>query len=272
MSTKSPLFALFLGAAALSAQHNQLTPAERAAGWKLLFDGKTFNGWVDPSKKNPPGDAWALEGDAIKAKADPRITEDLFTSETFGNFELQFDWKIAPGANSGLKYLIQDTVWLPHKRNDPPLRFEVFVGRTMEKPQLRKDLPPDVRAQDYVVGFEYQMIDDSKHSDAQRGGKYQAGALYDMIPAGQPAAKPPGEWNQGRIILRGDRIEHWVNGVKVVDATLNDGRVRESVGRRWEPAPKLKDMLLQRGRKQCPISLQNHGDETWFRNIKIRKL
>ena len=142
----------------------------------------------------------------------------------------------------------------------------------MEKPTLRKDLPASGRAQDYVIGFEYQMIDDSKHSDAQRGGKYQAGALYDMIPARQPAAKPPGEWNQGRIILRGDHIEHWLNGVKVVDATLNDARVRESVGKRWEPAPKLKDMLLQRARKQCPISLQNHGDETWFRNIKIRKL
>jgi len=86
MSTKSPLFALFICAAALSAQPNQLTTSEKSAGWKLLFDGKSFNGWVDPSKKNPPGDAWTIDGHAIKAKADPRITEDLFTNENFGDF------------------------------------------------------------------------------------------------------------------------------------------------------------------------------------------
>jgi hypothetical protein len=272
MVRNSPVFLLIASAAALSAQHNQVTEEQKAAGWKLLFDGKSFNGWVDPSKKTPPGDAWAIEGDTIRAKPDPRITEDLFTSETFGDFELQFDWKIAPGANSGIKYLIQNTVWLELKTKDAAPRFEIAVGQVMAKPQYRKNLPAGEKAQDYVVGFEYQMIDDTKHKDAQRGGKYQAGALYDMIPASQPAAKAPGEWNQGRIILRGDHIEHWLNGMKVVDGTLNDPRIRESVNKRWEPAPKLKDMLLKRSRRQCPISLQNHGDDAWFRNLKLRQL
>jgi len=268
----SRAFVLLFSAAVLSAEHNQLSPSDKAAGWILLFDGKTLKGWVDPSKKTPPGDSWTIDGDAIKAKASPRITEDLFTTQTFGDFELQFSWKIAPGANSGVKYLIQDTVWLEKKTQDAAGKFEIAVGQVMAKPQHRKNLPPGEKAQDYVVGFEYQMIDDSRHKDAQRGGKYQAGALYDMIPASKPAAKTPGEWNEGRIVVRGDRIEHWLNGVKVVDGTLNDPRVRESVEKRWEPAPKLKDMLLKRPRKQCPISLQNHGNDAWFRDIKIRKL
>jgi hypothetical protein len=265
---------IFFAAAALSlaAENNNLTPAEKAEGWRLLFDGRSFAGWIDPSKKTPPGDSWTIEGDSIKAKAGPRITEDLFTTETFGDFELTFDWKIAPGANAGIKYLIQGTVWLEEKTKSAAPKFEIAMGQVLAKPQYRKDLKPGDKAQDYVVGFEYQMIDDSAHRDAQRGGKYQAGALYDMLPASRPAAKKPGEWNQGRIVRRGDRIEHWLNGVKVVDGTLTDLRIHESVAKRWEPAPKLQQMLLKRERTRCPVSLQNHGDDAWFRNLKIRKL
>lgn len=266
------VFLLTVTVTLLAGENNSLTPAEKSAGWKLLFDGKTFNGWVDPSRKTPPGDSWTIDGDSIKAKSDPRITEDLFTTDTFGDFDFQFEWKIAPGANSGLKYLIQGTVWLEEKTKTAAPRFEIAMGQVMAKPQFRKDLKPGEKAQDYVVGFEYQMIDDSAHRDAQRGGRYQAGALYDMIPATQPAAKKPGEWNQGRVVVRGEHIEHWLNGAKVVDGNLTDSRIRESVEKRWEPAPKLKEMLLSRSRKQCPISLQNHGDDAWFRNIKIRRL
>jgi hypothetical protein len=266
------IFFLAVAAATLAGQSNTLTPTEKSAGWKLLFDGKTLNGWVDPSRKTPPGDSWTIDGDSIKARSKPRITEDLFTTSTFRNFELQFEWKIAPGANSGLKYLIQDTVWLEQRTHDSAGKFELAMGQVMKQPQHRKDLKPGERAQDYVVGFEYQMIDDTGHADARRGAKYQAGALYDMIPASRSATKGPGEWNRGIIIVRGDHIEHWLNGVKVVDGFLTDSRIREGVEKRWEPAPKLQKMLLERPKKQCPISLQNHGDDAWFRNIKIRSL
>jgi hypothetical protein len=249
-----------------------LALSQETAGWKTLFDGKGFDGWVDPSKKTPPGDAWTIDDGAIKAKPDPRITEDLFTKSAFGDFELEFEWKIAPGANSGIKYLIQDTVWLELAAKNAAPKFEIAVGQAMQTPGDRKNLASGARAQDYVIGFEYQMIDDSRHRDAQRGGAYQAGALYDMIPALQAAAKPPGEWNNGRIVVRGDNIEHWLNGAKVVDASLNDPRVRASIEKRWAPAPKLKQLLLERPRKRCAISLQNHGDDAWFRNIRIRKL
>jgi hypothetical protein len=263
---------LLICAVPVVAEHNHLTPAEKSAGWKLLFDGKTLTNWIDPSKKTPAGDAWTIEDSAIKAKPDPRITEDLFTKESFGDFELQFDWKIAPGANSGLKYRIQDTVWLPDDSKKAGEPFEVSMGRAVATPFSRKNLAAGGKAQDYVVGFEYQMIDDSAHKDAQRGGSYQSGALYDMVPPSQKAGKAPGEWNQGRIVVRGDHIEHWLNGVKVVDGTLKDGRVAASITKRWGPAPKVQEMLLQRSRKNGPISLQNHSDDAWFRNIKIRKL
>src|SRR5947209_20282345 len=90
-------------AAGLMAADNQLTPQEKAGGWKLLFDGKTYAGWEDPTKKSPPGDSFTIEDGCLKATSHPKIEEDLFTQETFADFELQFDWKISPRGNSGVK-------------------------------------------------------------------------------------------------------------------------------------------------------------------------
>src|ERR1035438_4795448 len=101
------LFTLIL-AGALTAQENQLTPAEKSDGWKLLFNGNDMSGWDDPRQKNPAGDAWTLDDGCLNAHANPRITEDLFTQNTFGDFELVFDWRISPGGNSGVKYRIQE--------------------------------------------------------------------------------------------------------------------------------------------------------------------
>jgi hypothetical protein len=123
-----------------------------------------------------------------------------------------------------------------------------------------------------VIGFEYQMIDDSVNKDALRGGKYQTGALYDMIAPSTHPAKPIGEFNHSRLLVRGDHVEHWLNDVKVVDADLNAEEIKASVAKRWGPAPKLLALLTKHARRQAPISLQNHGADTWFRNIKIRRL
>src|SRR5215472_8346880 len=94
------------------AADNQLTPAEKSAGWILLFDGHSYSGWSDPTRKSPPGDSFSIEDACLKATSHPKITEDLFTTATFGDFELEFDWKISPRGNSGLKYRIQDHVFL----------------------------------------------------------------------------------------------------------------------------------------------------------------
>jgi hypothetical protein len=259
-----------LGAAETT--HNRLTDAERKAGWQLLFDGRSFNGWIDPARKSPPGDGWAIEDGCIRTRAKPRITEDLVSKDTFRDFELAFDWRIAPGANSGVKYRIQDFILIRHEAQPGGRRFEDIALAEMRAKASRSSLKPEQHAQDYVIGFEFQLIDNSKHRDAQRGAKYQSGALYDMIGASKDAARAPGEWNEARIVVRGKHTEHWLNGVKVVDAALDAPEALESVARRWGKESEVYRLLATQPRHECPISLQNHNDEAWFRNIRVRRL
>ena len=240
--------------------------AAPAAKWISLFDGKTFKNWVDPSTQSPPGDAWTIENGTIKTLNDPKLTEDLFTVESFGDFEFTFEWKISPGGNSGIKYRIQDHLWL--QPTQPGERFEASVERSFaQRTQKRPE-----RGQDYVIGFEYQITDDALNRDAKSKPSHAAGALYDMIAPSQAAAKPAGEWNQGRIVVRGKRTEHWLNGIKVVDADLDDPAVLENVKRRWTVAPHVLELLTKQPKRQSPVSLQNHGDDAWFRNLRIRPL
>src|SRR5581483_11137227 len=148
---------------------NRLTPAEKAAGWQLLFDGATLNGWEDPSQKHPPGDAWTLEDGSLKARAHPRIREDLISARHFGDFELTFDWRISAGGNSGLKYRIQKTVFV----RDRPAgegKFEDLVEMALRGRRNERVAP----GQDYVIAFEYQVIDEARNPDAARGGIQQA--------------------------------------------------------------------------------------------------
>src|SRR5580658_1338784 len=105
-------FCAAIFAAAAFAADNQLTASEKAEGWRLLFDGSSYANWIDPSEKSPPGDLFAIEDGCLRAVAHPKITEDLFTRDTFGDFELVFDWKISPAGNSGVKYRIQDHLYV----------------------------------------------------------------------------------------------------------------------------------------------------------------
>src|SRR5690242_15551552 len=99
--------AMTFAALSARAETDQLTPQEKAAGWILMFDGKTMHGWVDLRERTPPGDAWSIEDGCLKANAKPRITEDLFSQRAFRDFDLVFDWRISRGGNSGVKYRIQ---------------------------------------------------------------------------------------------------------------------------------------------------------------------
>lgn len=258
------LSALALAAAAGLAQPNRLTPAEKTAGWQLLFDGRTLNGWDDPARKSPPGNSFAVEDGAIRVLAKPRIHEELFTTAVFGDFELLFDWRISPGGNSGLKYRIQDHVFV---LRDPKVsRFEDLVELS-----LGKRPPRAARGQDYVIGFEYQVID-LAHRDAQRGARQQAGALYNLVGPPANAARPAGEWNEARVELRGNRAQHWLNGVKVVDVELDSPEIAEGLAARWRAGSMVCGLLTRQPRRETPISIQNHNDDAWFRNIKIRRL
>jgi hypothetical protein len=248
---------------------NTLTAEEKSDGWVLLFDGKTMAGWDDPRAKTPPGDAWSIDGDTLKANPHPHITEDLFTSATYRDFELVFEWKISPGGNSGVKYRIQKHLFLAPLDPAHPVRgFEGMVDRSFDAPVAGR---PD-HGQDYVIGFEYQLTDDSKNGDALGNAKHTAGALYDMAAPASNATKPVGEWNVSRIVVRGNHVEHWMNGVKVVDSALDAPAAMEGIRRRWANAPHVRDLLADQPVKECPISLQNHGDAAWFRSIKIRVL
>jgi flavin-binding protein dodecin len=252
----------------IAAEPNTLTPEEKKQGWKLLFDGKSMKGWGDIAKKSPAGDAWSIDTGALKAAKNPKLREDLFTDASYGDFELSFEWKISPGGNSGLKYRVQDRFYCDDTQVKKYGKFETMANDAIKTRAITRA----AATQEYVVGFEFQVIDDSGHVDARRGALYQAGALYSMLPAGKPMAKPVGEYNQARVVVRGDKIEHWLNGVKVVDGSLADESIKARAAARWTTDSLIYKGLAGRPKKKTPITLQNHGDEAWFRNIKIRPL
>src|SRR5580658_5050680 len=258
-------FCAVLFVTAATAADNRLTAAEKAEGWRLLFDGNSYANWVDPAMKSPPGDSFAIEDGCLRAVAHPKIVEDLFTQDAFTDFELVFDWKISSAGNSGIKYRIEDHLYVKQERG---AKFEDTLNASFN-PRLERT----AKGQDYVVGFEYQLVDNQKNSDATRGGAlHQAGALYDVQAPSKDATKPVGEFNHSRLVVRGDHVEHWMNGEKVVDASLKSPAVAAAMAKRWGTTSPVYDLLVRQPRKRCPISLQNHGDDAWFKNIKIRVL
>ena len=250
-----------------------VAPLAQAAGWKSLFDGKSFANWVDPRKKSPPGDAWTIEDGCIKAQPNPRITEDLVSANAYGDFEFEWEWKIQPAGNSGVKYRIQDFVLLGPEVLKAGGKFERQVDKAIANRLDRGKLSPTDKAQVYVVGFEYQMIDDAGHSDARRGGLYQAGGLYAMrAPSSPTVGRKAGEWNQARLLVRGVHTEHWLNGVKVVECNLDEPDIKAGVEKRWGTESQVFKMLTEIPKRSSSISLQNHGNHAWFRNLRIRNL
>ncbi len=268
----APLLLCAAGLAPAQSAHNALTPQEKAAGWRLLFDGRSLAGWDDPARKSPPGDAWTVADGCIRSRPDPRIREDLLTRESFGDFELAFDWRISPRGNSGVKYRIQDIIFLPEGEGDRR-PFETRVNEEMRlRRNTRDHLDPARKYQGYPIAFEYQMIDNQGHPDAAHGADRSTGALYSMLAPLRPASKPVGEFNQSRIVLRGNHVEHWLNGVKVLDADLTNPAIPEGLARRWTAASPVYQLLTRQPKQRTPIALQHHESEVWFRDLKIRAL
>ena len=254
-------------------QHNMLTEAERQQGWTLLFDGKTMDHWLDPRQLSPKGDAWTIEDGCLKAVPKPRITEDLVSREAYSDFELKWQWKIDRGSNSGVKYRIQALPVLTESTVDPKIRkFERMVDYAVEHNAFdRAAIGPNGHGQIYVIGFEYQLIDNAVHPDARRGPFYQAAAVYGILPPSEDATKPVGEFNDSVLIVHENHVEHWLNGKKVIDAQLDPPLLKETMLKRWGEASPVYKLLIEQPKKHCPISLQNHGDPAWFRDIKIRR-
>ena len=213
---------------AFAGEPNTLTESERNAGWKLLFDGKTTAGWVGIGKTAFPEKGWTVaDGALVLAKA--AKAGDIVTTANYENFELVWDWKIGPVGNSGLKYNLPD----PAKN----------------------------------VGFEYQMLDDEGHPDGQKGGRsHQTAGLYDLLePAADKKVKPIGEWNESRLIVRGNHIEHWLNGAKTLEFEIGSDALKEAIAK-----SKYKKTAKFGEKTASPILLQDHGDEVAVRSIKIR--
>ena len=238
------------GVTAANAAPNTLSSAERAAGWRLLFDGHSFAGWRGLGYDSVPTANWVVEKGTIRKIANKDVAKgvdgkripggDLISDATFNDFELSWDWKITPAGNSGLKYNVSEEL-------------------SMTAPIV------SARPSHEAVGFEYQMLDDDRHSDGKLP-THRSGALYDMlVPSADKHLAPVGEWNHSRIVFVGNHGEHWLNGVKVVEYDLGTPRVDSAFAhskfhtKPWYPQKRAGHIVLQ-----------DHGDEVYFRSIKIK--
>ena len=231
-----------------AARPNELTAAERAIGWRLLFDGRTLSGWRGLGYDSVPTAHWKVADGAIEKIASgnvPKLADgqpahggDLMTVDSFGDFELAFEWKVAPGANSGVKYNVSERLSMSQAPNHAAL------------------------------GFEYQILDDNRHEDGKLPS-HRAGALYDLIaPNARKHVRPVGEWNRSRIVFRGRHGEHWLNGEKIVEFDLGTPGMDSLIAAsKYRSIPGFADRREGGGH----IVLQDHGDEAYFRSIKVRE-
>ncbi|MFD2872460.1 DUF1080 domain-containing protein [Mucilaginibacter ximonensis] len=226
---------------------NTLSAAEKADGWKLLFDGKTLSGWRSYYPEDNPAKGWSIENGCLKnskGTGRPRTGGgDLMTDEKFTDFELRFEWAIAQGGNSGVYYFFQE------RQNNPGTKM--YMGDDGTSP----------------VGFEYQLVDDERHPDVlQNGPLHATGSLYFLIaPNDAKKLKPAGEFNESRIIVQGNHVEHWLNGAKIVSYDLGSDELKAAVAR-----SKYKNVPGFAVKTPTRILLQDHGDVVQFRNMKIR--
>ena len=220
---------------------NSLTQAEKDDGWVMLFDGETSEGWRGYKKDNFPS-GWQIVDGTIqcmgsgRGEAGGKEGGDIIFDQEFQNFNLSLEWKISEGGNSGIFYLGKEEL--------------DFIWKTAP---------------------EMQILDNVNHPDANMGkdGNRQAGSLYDLIPAKPQNAKPPGEWNQVELIVYKGTVVHKMNGETVVEYHLWTPEWEEMVANSKFPElnPEWYDVA-----SKGYIGLQDHGDDVWFRNIKIKEL
>jgi hypothetical protein len=226
---------------------NALSAAERSSGWRLLFDGRSLRGWRGLGYDSVPTAHWTVVDGTIRKipsgsvpkmpDGQPASGGDLMTADTFNDFELSFDWKVAPGANSGVKYNVSEEFSLKNATNHAAL------------------------------GFEYQVLDDDLNED-NKIVTHRAGSLYDLIaPNDRKRLMSVGGWNRSVIVFRGRHGEHWLNGEKVVAYDLGTPLMDSLLAKsKYRTIPGFAD------RRAGHIILQDHGDEVFYRSIKIREL
>ena len=186
---------------ARASEPNQLTDAEKQAGWKLLFDGQTTKGWRGYKQAAMPSKGWKVE-QGVLVKIGGERGGDIVTDEKFSDFDLSWEWRISPAGNNGLKYLV-----------------------TEERPS--------------APGQEYQMIDDARNADAKVGPHRATGSFYDVLPPSEDKPlKPVGEWNLSRVLIQGNHVEHWLNGKKVLEYELGSDALKAAIAKsKFKTAP-----------------------------------
>lgn len=213
---------------AFAAEPNTLSDAEKAHGWQLLFDGKSSAGWSALGGKPFPVKGWDI-ADGMLHHSKGGGGGDVVTVANYEDFELTWQWKIAEGGNSGLKYNLPDA--------------------------------------SKGVGFEYQLLDDAKHPDAKlHDGTRTTASLYDVLAA--PADKKmnaAGEWNESRVLVKGNHVEQWLNGAKTLEFEMGSEALKKAIA-----ASKFKATPGFGVKAKSPILLQDHGDEIWLRDLKMR--
>ena len=213
---------------------NTLTRKEKKDGWALLWDGKTTEGWRGAKLDAFPEKGWVVEDGVLKVLAgnggESTNGGDIITTRLYKNFILKVDFKITEGANSGIKY---------------------FVDPTLNK------------GAGSAIGCEFQVLDDQRHPDAKLGvkGNRTLGSLYDLIPAPEDKPFDINAWNTAMVVVEGNHVEHWLNGVKLLEYERNN--------QEWNA---LVAYSKYRDYEEGYILLQDHGDEVWYKNIKIKEL
>ncbi|MDR0726079.1 MAG: DUF1080 domain-containing protein [Prevotellaceae bacterium] len=219
---------------------NSISPAEAADGWKLLWDGKTTEGWRGAKINAFPQKGWTIENGILKVHksggGESTNGGDIVTVRKYRNFILKVDFKITPGANSGIKYFVN--------------------------PDLNK-------GEGSAIGCEFQILDDKKHPDAKLGvkGNRTLGSLYDLIPTINSGNFNINEFNNATVVVMDNHVEHLLNGIKVVEYERNNQMWNALVA-----YSKYKDWPDFGNAAEGHILLQDHGDEVWFKNIKIKEL
>jgi hypothetical protein len=207
-------------------------------GWRPLFDGKSADGWVEVTGKPVPPNSWVVVDGCLKTVVSPGGAQDIRTVESFRSFDLEFDWKVLENGNSGVKYLLQHI------------------------DEWNNQLGRQARAR----GLEYQIADNAG-PDAVEPIR-SAGSLYSSIAPSPKTAPAVGSFNHSRILVQRDHVEHWLNGVRVVSFELT-GPAAQKVFVGLRKKGEDGSTPIQR---ETPISLQNHGTEAWFKNLRIRRL
>ncbi len=210
---------------------NSLTAEEQREGFVLLFNGKNGAGWHSLRKDTFPATGWVVEDGELRKVANVR-GGDLLSEKLYREFDLRWDWKIAPGGNNGVKYFV-----------------------TPERGS---------------VGHEYQMLDDPTQAEGRNNGKHSTASFYDVLPPFPEkvaALKPAGEWNSSRILARGGHVEHWLNGQKVFEYELGSQAVKDAVAKsKFKSVPQFGESV------KGHILLTDHNDGTAFRSIRILDL